>query len=118
LLTPEGGPCSPRRCQISSVDVIVPCYRYGRFLCECVESVLSQQIQSLRVLIIDDASPDNTAEAATALASEDSRVEFVRHKTNAGHIATYNEGIEWAGGDYFPFFRPTICCSQALSGEL
>jgi glycosyltransferase involved in cell wall biosynthesis len=52
---------------MSSVDVIVPCYRYGHFLKECVESVLAQSVQNVRVLIIDDASPDNTAEVAADL---------------------------------------------------
>jgi GT2 family glycosyltransferase len=46
-------------------------YCYGHFLRECVESVLSQSDVSVRVLIIDDASPDNTAEVAAALAGED-----------------------------------------------
>lgn len=86
---------------MSSVDVVVPCYRYGHFLRECVQSVLTQSSVQVRVLILDDASPDNTEEVATALAREDSRVTFVRHKVNKGHIATYNEGIDWASADYF-----------------
>jgi glycosyltransferase involved in cell wall biosynthesis len=57
---------------VSSVDVIVPCYRYGHFLRQSVESVLAQRDISVRVLIIDDASPDCTAEVATQLSSEDS----------------------------------------------
>ena len=83
-----------------SVDVIVPCYRYGHFLRECVESVLKQVGPGLRVLVIDDASPDRTAEVAAGLAQEDSRITFRRHSTNVGHIATYNEGIEWATSKY------------------
>lgn len=85
---------------MSSVDVIVPCYRYGHFLRQCVESVLTQTGINVRVLIIDDASPDNTAEIASDLAKDDSRITFVRHVTNKGHIATFNEGIEWASADY------------------
>jgi hypothetical protein len=85
---------------VSSVDVFVPCYRYGHFLRQCVESVLSQVGVSVRVLIIDDASPDNTAEVAAALASEDPRVSFIRHSENKGHITTYNAGIDWASADY------------------
>jgi glycosyltransferase involved in cell wall biosynthesis len=86
---------------MSSIDVVVPCYRYGCFLRECVQSVLTQSSVQVRVLILDDASPDNTAEVATALAREDPRVTFVRHEVNKGHIATYNEGIDWASADYF-----------------
>ncbi len=86
---------------MSYVDVIVPCYRYGRFLRECVQSVLADPADDFRVLIIDDASPDNTARVAAELAREDSRVSVLRHTQNRGHIATYNEGIEWASGKYF-----------------
>jgi GT2 family glycosyltransferase len=86
--------------RMAKVDVVVPCYGYGRFLRECVESVLSQSLRSVRVLIIDDASPDESADIARALARDDSRVAFVQHKSNRGHIATYNEGIEWASADY------------------
>jgi glycosyltransferase involved in cell wall biosynthesis len=83
------------------IDVVVPCYNYGRFLRSCVESVLSQQDVDVRVLIIDDASPDDTALVAHGLVAQDQRVQFRRHVSNRGNIATYNEGIEWAVGDYF-----------------
>src|SRR5437899_781807 len=85
---------------MSSVDVVVPCYRYAHFLRECVESVLSQSGTNIRVLIIDDASPDNTSDVASELCRRDRRVTFLRHTTNKGHIRTYNEGIEWASADY------------------
>src|SRR5580692_6786433 len=85
---------------LSRIDVIVPCYNYGRFLDQCVNSVLGQVGVDVRVLVIDDASPDNTAEIAAALAREDPRVNVVRHNKNKGHIKTYNEGIEWASADY------------------
>lgn len=90
----------PETNRMSSVDVIVPCYRYGMFLRECVESVLSQDFENLRVLIIDDASPDNTSEIAEVLMKDDARVTFIRHKYNRGHISTYNEGIAWTSAAY------------------
>ncbi len=86
---------------MSSVDVIVPCYRYGHFLRECVQSVLTQARAEVRVLIIDDESPDNTPEVGQQLAREDSRVTYRRHSKNMGHIATYNEGIDWVQAQYF-----------------
>ncbi|MCS3896236.1 glycosyltransferase involved in cell wall biosynthesis [Bradyrhizobium japonicum USDA 38] len=54
----------------------------------------------MRVLIIDDASPDNTAEIAEELVCSDSRVDYRRHTSNQGLIATANEGIAWARADY------------------
>jgi glycosyltransferase involved in cell wall biosynthesis len=84
-----------------SVSVVVPCYRYGRFLPTCVRSVLDQEGVDVRMLIIDDASPDDSADVAARLAADDDRIEVRRHTVNHGHIATYNEGLlEWAEGDY------------------
>jgi glycosyltransferase involved in cell wall biosynthesis len=85
---------------MSSIGVIIPCYNYARYLRACVSSVLDQPGVDVRVLIIDDCSKDETPEVARALAQEDCRIEFRRHETNIGHIGTYNEGIEWASGDY------------------
>jgi glycosyltransferase involved in cell wall biosynthesis len=82
------------------VDVIVPCYRYGPYLRQCVESVLTQEGVDVRVLIIDDASPDDTPAVAAELAGKDNRVRYARHAVNLGHIATYNEGLDWASADY------------------
>jgi len=82
-----------------SIDIIIPCYNYGRFLEECVKSVLSQGISSLRVLIINDASTDHSEAVAESLKC-DPRVHVIHHKTNKGHIYTYNEGIDWVDGDY------------------
>ena len=84
---------------MASFDVIVPCYNYGRFLRQAAESVLSQNVD-FRLLIIDDASQDESDEVGQELARQDPRVTFRRHAVNAGHIDTYNEGIDWVRGDY------------------
>ena len=84
-----------------SIDVVVPCYQYGRFLGDCLGSILTQPVEDLHVLIIDNGSSDNTRDVAQQIASEDSRVELVSHRSNLGHHASYNEGIDWAKSDYF-----------------
>ena len=83
----------------STVSVFVPSYNYARFLPACVGSVLAQPGVDVRVLIIDDCSTDDTEAIARGLAA-DPRVEYVRHAHNLGHIATYNQGVDWADGDY------------------
>src|ERR1700760_1794231 len=86
---------------LPTVDVVIPCYKYGRYLRACVESVVGQRDVNVRIIILDDASPDDTAEVGASLAAEYSQVEFRRHATNAGHIATYNEGlIGWSESAY------------------
>ena len=86
---------------MSSVDVVVPCYNYSRFLEQCVGSALNQDGVEVRVLIIDDCSSDDSPAVGARLAERDKRVEFRRHQKNKGHIATYNEGLlEWCKADY------------------
>lgn len=91
---------------MSRFDVIVPCYKYGHFLHDCVQSALSQDGIDLRVLILDDASPDNTPEVAAEIVRKDTRVTYRRHEVNRGHIDTYNEGFAWASGDYVMLLSP------------
>lgn len=86
--------------RVPTIDVIVPCYNYGRFLASCLDSVLSQDGCEVRVLIIDDASTDDSLAIAGALAAADPRIQLRAHEFNRGHIATYNEGIAWLSADY------------------
>ncbi len=94
---------------MASVDVAIPCYQHGRFLRDCVLSVLDQGITDLRILIIDNASTDGSADVARQLASEDERVQVSVHAVNLGPHASFNEGVDWAAGDYF-----MILCSDDL----
>lgn len=95
LMAPESGRI------LGTVDVVVPCYNYAQYLSDCVHSVLSQSGVAVTVLVIDDASPDNTLQVGQDLAAADPRVEFRRHSVNKGHIATYNEGLlDWSTAEY------------------
>jgi glycosyltransferase involved in cell wall biosynthesis len=78
------------------VKVIVPCYGYADLLEGCVRSVLRQEGIAVRVLIIDDCSPDETPAVARRLERQDERVEYRRNADNMGLIATANEGLAWA----------------------
>jgi glycosyltransferase involved in cell wall biosynthesis len=100
---------------MSRFDVIVPCYRYGHYLRNCVASVLERPGVDVRVLILDDASPDNTAEVACELVRQDCRVEYRHHEVNKKHIDTYNEGLQWASGDYLLLLpADDLLCPGAL----
>lgn len=85
---------------VPTVSVVIPCYNYGRYLPDAVASALDQNGLDVRVLIVDDASTDGSADVARALTRADSRVDVLVHETNRGHIATYNDGLALADGDY------------------
>ena len=75
------------------LTVLVPCYNYAHYLPACLDSVLVEKEVPLKVIVLDDCSPDNTAEVAEAYARKDARVSLVRNEQNLGNIATYNKGI-------------------------
>jgi Glycosyl transferase family 2 len=81
------------------VSVVIPCYNYGHFLPECVATVLDQDGVDVDVLIVDDASTDDSAAMARKLAT-DARVRVLEHPVNRGHIATYNEGLAAVEGEF------------------
>jgi hypothetical protein len=83
------------------VKVVVPCYRYAGVLEGCVDSVLAQEGVEVRVLIVDDCSPDETPAVAARIVERDPRVEYRRHAENQGLLRTANAGLEWAAdSDY------------------
>ncbi|MFT3731429.1 MAG: glycosyltransferase family A protein [Hyphomicrobium sp.] len=86
---------------MAQVDVVITCYQYARYLRDCVSSVLAQDLRDIRVLIIDNASTDGSADIARALGKEDSRVSVVAREKNLGRHASLNEGIDWAESKYF-----------------
>ena len=82
------------------VSVIIPCYNYGHFLSESVSSALSQEGVEPEVIVVDDASTDDSAAVAERLAAQDSRVTVVRHLRNTGHVVAFNDGLAAAAGEF------------------
>jgi glycosyltransferase involved in cell wall biosynthesis len=83
-----------------TVDIVIPCYNHGGFLPDAVGSVLEQRVDDFRILIIDNASTDGSAEVARQLASKDARIELLLRSTNQGPHASFNAGVDWAKSDY------------------
>lgn len=84
----------------ATVTVVIPCYNYGRFLRDAVESATSQEGVDVQVIIVNDASPDDTATIADELAAADHRVEVIHNEANLGHVRTFNRGLELAKGEF------------------
>jgi glycosyltransferase involved in cell wall biosynthesis len=82
------------------VSVIVTCYNYGRYVAEAVDSLLGQTFEALEVIVVDDASPDNSREVLQARYADNPRVRLVLHDQNQGHIRSYNEGLGLARGEF------------------
>lgn len=93
-----------------AIDILIPSYQYGRYLPDCVHSVLDQGIEDLRILILDNASTDDSVEVARKLAAQDARIEVRTRENNLGLMASFNEGVDWASSPYF-----MIICADDLA---
>lgn len=108
-LSPDaGGSCLCERrgkgnVRKGELDIIIPAYNAGRYLRECMDSVLGQETRySFRVLAIDDGSTDATGEMLDGYAARDSRVHVV-HQENRGHSGARNAGLEIADAELIMF---------------
>jgi len=79
-----------------SVTVLLPVYNGAATLSQTLRSILLQRHDGFELLVIDDASTDDSAEIILACARADSRVTAIVHDRNAGLANTLNEGLERA----------------------
>ncbi len=81
------------------ISIVLTCYNFRPYLRAAVESLLGQQTRrSFEVIVIDDASPDGSAEVLAGL--EDPRLRLVRHAENRGLSVSVTTGMAMARGRY------------------
>lgn len=84
-----------------NVSVIIPTYNRADLVGRAIQSVLDQTYKDFELIVVDDASEDNTKEVVNDF--DDSRIKFIRHKKNRGGSAARNTGAENANGEYLAF---------------
>lgn len=85
------------------VSVLIPTYNYGKFLPEAIRSVLSQRFSDFEMIVVDDASADDTRESVAPFVRGDGRVRFHRHPRNLGMVPNWNWCLRAARGDYVKY---------------
>lgn len=83
-------------------SIIIPIYKVEKYLCECVDSVLSQTYRNIEVILVDDGSPDNCPQICDDYSKRDERVRVI-HKVNGGLSSARNAGLKIAAGEYVIF---------------
>ena len=85
------------------VSVIMPSYYHERFISEAIESVLTQSFEDFELIIVDDASKDNSKSIIKNYSQSDSRVQAIFHEKNMGIAKTLNDGVNRARGKFIAF---------------
>lgn len=84
------------------ISIIVPCYNVERFLSRCMDTLLSQSLKEIEIILVDDGSPDDVPRLCDEWAARDERIRVI-HKQNAGLGFARNSGLDIATGEYVAF---------------
>jgi glycosyltransferase involved in cell wall biosynthesis len=84
------------------ISVIIASYNYAHYISECISSVLTQDVPSLELIVVDNASTDNTDDVIGQF-SGDSRLRYYKNETNIGLAPNHNRGLALARGQYILF---------------
>ena len=85
------------------VSVLIPTYRYARYLAEAVDSVLAQDFGDFELIISDDCSGDGSREIMEACAARDPRIRIHIHEANIGMVQNWNWCLSQARGDFVKY---------------
>ena len=88
---------------IEMISVIVPTHNYGRYLQQCLDSVIAQTIRDWECIVIDNGSTDDTEAIVSKLSVSDDRIRYYKLVENRGPSHARNIGIGIAKGDYIQF---------------
>lgn len=83
------------------VSVVITTYKRAALVPRAIKSALNQTVQDIEVIVVDDASPDDTECVVREIS--DLRVRYIRHEQNRGPSAARNTGIRAARGEFIAF---------------
>lgn len=82
----------------NTVSVIVPTYNGAASIGDTIQSVLGQTYPHFELIVVDDASPDNSGEVVKAF--KDARLRYIRHEQNGGPHRAWLTGLEASRGHF------------------
>ena len=86
------------------VSIIVPVYNSEKYLKDCLDSLVNQTLKDIEIIVIDDASSDNSLEILKDYESKyPNKIRVYANTKNLGQGATRNKGIKLATGEYIGF---------------
>ena len=84
------------------ISIIVPIYNVEKYLRQCLDSIRDQSYQNFECLLINDGSPDNSADICKEYVSKDPRFRYIE-KEHGGVSSARNLGLEHSKGEYITF---------------
>ncbi|AMB93698.1 glycosyltransferase family 2 protein [Aerococcus sanguinicola] len=85
------------------VSIVTPVYKAEKYLAHTIESVQAQDYDNWEMLLVDDCSPDQSAEIIKTYQAQDDRIKYHKLEENSGAAVARNWGLEAAQGRYIAF---------------
>ncbi|QOG11500.1 glycosyltransferase family 2 protein [Arcobacter sp. FWKO B] len=85
------------------VSVLIPSFNYANYIQEAIDSILAQTFQDFELIVLDNASTDNTKEIVEKYIEKDSRIRLIVNDVNIGMYRNYNKALLIANGEYIKF---------------
>lgn len=85
------------------VSVITPVYNGEKYVAETIKSVLEQTYKNFELVIVDDASTDDTVRIISEFKKKDSRIRLIKLESNQGAAVARNTAIENSNGQFIAF---------------
>lgn len=85
------------------ISVIIPMYNVEKYIKECINSVQSQSLKDIEIIIVDDMSTDGSLRIVKRIAKDDLRVHILSTNKNSGAGFARNLGMKTAKGEYCIF---------------
>lgn len=87
-------------------SIICPSYGVEKYIGNALQDIIAQSYTDWECIVVEDCSPDRTAEIAEEIAKGEPRIQVVRQEVNKGVSEARNRGLEMARGEYVLFLDP------------
>jgi glycosyltransferase involved in cell wall biosynthesis len=86
--------------KLPTLSVVIPNFNHAKYLPRCLNALLSQSVRPDEILIVDDASTDNSVEVIREFAQKHSFIRLLQNDQNRKVMFTTNRGIDAATGEF------------------
>ena len=86
-----------------AISVVVPAYNKEPYIKQCMDSLVNQTFKNIEIIVVDDASTDNTLQILRDYEKKDSRVKIIAKEHNCGRHVARKTGVQETIGDYVLF---------------
>ena len=106
---------SPKPSPQVKVSIIVPVFNTQSYITRCLDSLISQSLRDIEIIIVDDCGSDGAMSIAQEFAARDPRIHILRNLKNLGLLHTRCVGAAMARGEYIlyvdsdDYIKPNLC---------